>query len=194
MTLPNLGRDARRYLGRQPSLCWRLCRSGVPPGRGESPDAGGVGAWGETAADLRDDNPQAGDPSDNIFTSESADTSISTFVVGIPPHHKQGHIEWPDGKTNSGVNFTTSEQAVLTGPEFRDAVAPSKPSGRVKKKNVLISSTASTTISRYCSTGWRRLKRTPRSMATRSCSPGHRREIRRETKTTRPLPPRHATT
>ena len=69
------------------------------------------------------------DPSDNIFTSESAGTlNYARFVVGIPPNHKQGQIEWPDGTTNSGVNFTTIEQAVLTGPEFRDALAPSKSS------------------------------------------------------------------
>ena len=79
------------------------------------------------------------DPSDNIFTSENAGAlSYAKFVVGIPPNHRPGHIEWPDGKTSSGVNFATIEQAVLTGSEFRDMVAPAKSSRRAKKQNLLI--------------------------------------------------------
>jgi esterase/lipase superfamily enzyme len=79
------------------------------------------------------------DPSDNIFTSEIGGAlSYAKFVVGIPPNHKPGNIEWPDGKTNSGVNFATIEQAVLTDPEFRSMVAPAKASRRAKKQNLLI--------------------------------------------------------
>jgi esterase/lipase superfamily enzyme len=79
------------------------------------------------------------DPSDNVFTADSAGTlNYAKFVVGIPPDHRPGRIEWPDGKTNPSVNFATIEQAVLTGPEFRDTVAPPKAPRRAKKQNLLI--------------------------------------------------------
>lgn len=79
------------------------------------------------------------DPTDNIFSSEVSPTlNYAKFVIGIPPDHKPGKIEWPDGKTNPERNFATIQQAVLTAPEFRNDVAPSKAARRAKKQNLLI--------------------------------------------------------
>jgi esterase/lipase superfamily enzyme len=79
------------------------------------------------------------DPTDNIFSSEVSPTlNYAKFVIGIPPDHKPGKIEWPDGKTNPERNFATIQQAVLTAPEFRNDVAPPKAARRAKKQNLLI--------------------------------------------------------
>ena len=140
MRLPNLARDARRYLVAGAVIMLAATSFGCASRPGPevlTPVASAPGVKQRPIYVAT--NRKRADPSDNIFTSESAGTlNFAKFVVGIPPNHKQGQIEWPDGTTNSGVNFTTIEQAVLTGPEFRDALAPSKSSRRVKKQNVLI--------------------------------------------------------
>ena len=140
MTLPNLARDAGRYLGAAVVIILATASSGCATRPGPEVLTPVASAPGVKQRPIYvTTTRKRADPSDNIFTSDSAGTlNYARFVVGIPPHHKQGQIEWPDGRTNSGVNFTTIEQAVLTDTEFRDAVAPSKPSRRVKKQNVLI--------------------------------------------------------
>jgi esterase/lipase superfamily enzyme len=79
-------------------------------------------------------------PSENVFTTERASTlNFAKFVVGIPPNHQPGNIEWANGTPDPRANFATIDQAVLSDAEFRSAVAPAaKSSGRGKKHNVLI--------------------------------------------------------
>ena len=79
-------------------------------------------------------------PSENVFTTERANTlNFAKFVVGIPPNHQPGNIEWSNGAPDPRVSFATIDQAVLSDTEFRSAVAPpSKIAGRGKKHNVLI--------------------------------------------------------
>ena len=77
-------------------------------------------------------------PSENVFTAERADTlNFAKFIVAIPPNHRLGNIEWPEGTPDSRVSFATTGQAVLSAAEFRDAVAPPPRSSR-GKRNVLI--------------------------------------------------------
>jgi len=76
-------------------------------------------------------------PSDNVFTADRANTlNFAKFIVAIPPNHRQGNIEWPQGAPDPRSSFATVEQAVLSDAGFRDAVAP--PARRGKKHNVLI--------------------------------------------------------
>jgi esterase/lipase superfamily enzyme len=80
-------------------------------------------------------------PSENVFTTERANTlNFAKFVVGIPPDHKPGNIEWSNGAPDPHVSFATIDQAVLSDAEFRSAAVgrPAKTSGRGKKNNVLI--------------------------------------------------------
>jgi esterase/lipase superfamily enzyme len=79
-------------------------------------------------------------PSENVFTAERANTlNFARFVVGIPPNHQPGNIEWSNGAPDPQSSFATIDQAVLSDAEFRKAVAPpSRTSGRGKKHNVLI--------------------------------------------------------
>lgn len=78
-------------------------------------------------------------PSKNIFSSEVSPTlNYARFVIGIPPDHAAGNIEWPVGNTDPERNFSTVQQAVLTAPEFRSDVAPAKATRRGKKQNLLI--------------------------------------------------------
>jgi esterase/lipase superfamily enzyme len=79
-------------------------------------------------------------PSENVFTAERANTlNFAKFVVAVPPNHQPGNIEWPEGAPDSRVSFATTDQAVLTDAQFRDAVAPLPKSSRPgKKHNVLI--------------------------------------------------------
>jgi esterase/lipase superfamily enzyme len=79
-------------------------------------------------------------PSENVFTAERADTlNFAEFVVALPPEHRHGHIEWPEGTPDSRVSFATINQAVLTETGFRDVVAPpQKVSPRGKRQNLLI--------------------------------------------------------
>ena len=79
-------------------------------------------------------------PSENVFTTERADTlNFAKFVVGIPPHHQPGNIEWSDGTPDPRLSFATIDQAVLSDAGFRSEVAPlSKTAGRRQKRNVLI--------------------------------------------------------
>lgn len=79
------------------------------------------------------------DPTGNIFSSDVSPTlNYAKFVIGIPPDHKPGKIEWPDGTTDPERNFATIQQIVLTDAEFRADVAPAKPQSRAKKQNLLI--------------------------------------------------------
>jgi esterase/lipase superfamily enzyme len=79
-------------------------------------------------------------PSENVFTTERADTlNFAKFVVGVPPHHQPGKIEWSNGAPDPRVSFVTIDQAVLSDAKFRNEVAPlSKITGRGKKHDVLI--------------------------------------------------------
>jgi len=79
-------------------------------------------------------------PSQNVFTAERANTlNFAKFTIAIPPNHQPGNIEWPAGAPDPQVSFATIDQAVLTGAEFRKAVAlPSQSSRQGKKQNVLI--------------------------------------------------------
>jgi esterase/lipase superfamily enzyme len=76
-------------------------------------------------------------PSGNEFTSDRATAlNFASFKVAIPPSHTSGNIEWPEGAPDSRVNFVTVDQAVLSDPEFRDEVAPTRQRGA--KRKVLI--------------------------------------------------------
>jgi esterase/lipase superfamily enzyme len=77
-------------------------------------------------------------PTANVFTAERANAlNFATFIVAIPPSHQPGNIEWPEGTPDSRVSFATIDQAVLSGADFRNAVAPLS-SHRGKKHNVVI--------------------------------------------------------
>src|SRR5262245_58239898 len=81
-----------------------------------------------------------GTPSENVFTAERANAlNFAKFAIAIPPNHQSGNIEWPAAAPDARVSFATIDQAVLTGSEFRKAVAPPAQSSRQgKKHNVLI--------------------------------------------------------
>jgi esterase/lipase superfamily enzyme len=65
------------------------------------------------------------------FTADVAlAPSYAEFVVTIPPHHKSGNIEWPQGKPDPRVNFATIDQNALSDAAFREAVAPAKARGK----------------------------------------------------------------
>src|SRR5215468_2962861 len=85
-------------------------------------------------------NRQRGTPSQNVFTAERANTlNFAKFTIAIPPNHRTGNIEWPEGAPDPRASFATIDQAVLTGAEFRKAVAlPPQSSRQGKKHNVLI--------------------------------------------------------
>ena len=75
-------------------------------------------------------------PSDNVFTTDRANTlNFAKFVVAVPPNHRPGNIEWPQGAPDPRSSFATLEQAALTDAKFRDAVAPVR---HGKRHNVLI--------------------------------------------------------
>ena len=83
-------------------------------------------------------NRKRATPSGNVFTAERSDTlSFAKFVVAIPPNHKTGNIEWPQGAADAPMSFATADQAVLTDAEFRNAVASARQSSG-KKRSVLI--------------------------------------------------------
>ena len=76
-------------------------------------------------------------PSGNVFTADRANAlNYAKFVVAVPPGHRTGNIEWPEGPPDARVSFATIDQSVLSGAEFRTAVAPV--ASRGKKQNVLI--------------------------------------------------------
>jgi len=85
-------------------------------------------------------NRKRADPSGNVFTAESANAlNFAKFTISIPPGHKTGNIEWPEGKSDPRVSFATVAQTGLSEGEFRQAVAPLQRSSRLgKKHDVLI--------------------------------------------------------
>src|SRR5262245_49485790 len=81
---------------------------------------------------------QRANPSGNVFTADRANAlNYAKFVVAVPPGHRSGNIEWPEGQSDARVSFATIDQSVLSAAEFRSALASTKPS-RGKKQNVLI--------------------------------------------------------
>ena len=53
-------------------------------------------------------------PDSNVFTSGRADgLNYAAFTISIPPTHKAGAIEWPDGAPDATTDFVTVSQKVL---------------------------------------------------------------------------------
>jgi esterase/lipase superfamily enzyme len=66
-----------------------------------------------------------------VFTADAAAApNYAKFVVTVPPDHKSGNIEWPQGTPDPRVNFATIDQSALSDAAFREAVAPPKARGQ----------------------------------------------------------------
>ncbi|WP_411839013.1 alpha/beta hydrolase [Paracoccus sp. ME4] len=63
----------------------------------------------------------------------SLGTSHAAFRVSVPPGHRPGRIEWPDGPADPATSFATLEGRVLPEDAFRRAVSadPRRPAGVV---------------------------------------------------------------
>ena len=76
-------------------------------------------------------NRQRAAGADLVFTADAAPApNYAKFVVTVPPDHKSGNIEWPQGTPDPRVNFATIDQSALSDAAFRDAVAPPKVRGK----------------------------------------------------------------
>lgn len=60
----------------------------------------------------------------NAFTDHPAQTvSYADYRIAIPPDHKVGNIEWPQGKPNPAHDFTVLKQEALQRQSFADGIA-----------------------------------------------------------------------
>jgi len=70
-------------------------------------------------ATTRDGNPASG-----VFTSNrAAQMSYARFTISIPPAHKPGNIEWPNGKSNAATDFVTIERHLLDRSSFEREIS-----------------------------------------------------------------------
>jgi esterase/lipase superfamily enzyme len=82
-------------------------------------------------------NRQRAAGADLVFTADAAPApNYAKFVVTVPPVHKSGNIEWPQGTPDPRVNFATIDQSALSDAAFREAVAP--PKARGKRHDVVV--------------------------------------------------------
>lgn len=71
--------------------------------------------------------------SDIVYTNSRAPTlNYAEFTIAIPPHHKVGNIEWPNGTPDPQTDFVTVRQRLLTPAEFERQVAARAPGGNRK--------------------------------------------------------------
>lgn len=64
-------------------------------------------------------------PDSNVFTSgRGRETAYAAFEISIPPTHKAGQIEWPNGPVDPATSFATIQQSVLNRAAFEQKTAP----------------------------------------------------------------------
>ena len=65
-----------------------------------------------------------------VYTNgRSPKLNYAEFTIAIPPHHKAGNIEWPNGTPDPQTDFVTVRQRLLTASEFERKVAARGPEG-----------------------------------------------------------------
>jgi esterase/lipase superfamily enzyme len=74
--------------------------------------------------------------SGNVFTANRANAlNFARFVVSVPPNHKSGDIEMPNTTPpDPQSSFAILDQAVMSEPDFRKAVASQGDTRRKKRK------------------------------------------------------------
>ncbi|MCK0197881.1 alpha/beta fold hydrolase [Ancylobacter sp. 6x-1] len=65
-------------------------------------------------------------------------TGYAAYRISLPPDHKQGQIEWPNGKPDPAHNFVTVEQRPLDHAAFASTVARRGASGQPPKVWVFV--------------------------------------------------------
>jgi esterase/lipase superfamily enzyme len=67
----------------------------------------------------------------NLFTDARAQAlNFAEFKISIPPNHKSGNIEWPDGSYDPHTAFVTMDQTVLERTAFEQMLSPRRSANR----------------------------------------------------------------
>jgi esterase/lipase superfamily enzyme len=78
-------------------------------------------------------------PDSNIFNSARArGLNYAEFKISIPPRHRPGQIEWPNGAPDPATSFTTVQQTVLDRQTFEQRIAQSGNAAKSVKAGVFV--------------------------------------------------------